>query len=125
MFSDHLRKFDEMPYRTLLWVAAGLVILCQLVVVGFVADAQVTKAKVRDYQRNTEMLGIAQCVEETRAGAARHACIQQARIVASSSLAPPAGSATQPQLAHASGETGNALPTQPAQGFMGASLAVR
>jgi glycerol-3-phosphate dehydrogenase len=94
MFSDHLKKFDEMPYRTLLWVAAGLVFVCQLVAVGFVADEQVTKAKIRDYQRQAEMQAIAQCMDNA-AGPARQSCIQQARVVASTSLPPAEGSAAQ------------------------------
>lgn len=129
MFSDHLKKFDEMPYRTLLWVAAGLVFVCQLVAVGFVADEQVTKGRIRDYQRQTEMLAIAQCME-TRAGPARQGCIQQARVVASSSLPPAAGNAPKAQMAGASGEesgvvASSKLPAPPPQGFMSASFAIR
>ena len=136
MFSDYLKKFDEMPYKTLLWVAAVLVFLCQLVAVGVVADEQVAKAKIRDYQRHTEMLAIAQCVENS-AGAARQSCIQQARIMASSSVPPAIGSAPK-ALADASSEpggvmasngtsatVGSMLPTQPVQGFMAASFAIR
>jgi hypothetical protein len=136
MFSDHLKKFDEIRYRTLLWVAAGLVLLCQLVAVAFVADEQVTKARIREFQRHTEMLAIAQCIENS-AGAARQSCIQQARIMASSSVPPAIGSAPK-ALADASSEpggmmasngtsaaAGSVLPTQPVQGFMAASFAIR
>lgn len=129
MFSDHLKKFDEIPYKTLLWVAAGLVFVCQLVAVGFVADEQVAKAKIRDYQRQTEMLAIAQCIEN-EAGAARHNCIQQARVAASSSLPPAAGNAPKVQVAGASGEESSVmasskLPVPPPQGFMPTSFAIR
>lgn len=137
MFSDHLKKIDKMPYRNLLWAAAGLVFVCQLVAVGFVADAQVTKAKIRDFQRQTEMQAIAQCME-TRAGPARQGCIQQARAAAGTSLPPEAGGMPQtevlagtpggPSGVMASNGTGAAvssiLPVQP-QGLMNASFAIR
>lgn len=137
MFSDYLKKFDEMPYKTLLWVAAGLVFLCQLVAVGVVADEQVAKAKIRDYQRQTEMLAIAQCIENA-AGSARQSCFRQARAMASSSLPPATGSAPKTEvLAGASSESSGVmasngssatvssmLPTPP-QGLMNASFAIR
>jgi hypothetical protein len=88
MFSDHLPKIEEMPYRTLLLVAAGLVILCQLAAMAFVAESQVAKAKERDDQRRAELMAISQCME-TSAGAARSQCIQQARVVATASAARP------------------------------------
>lgn len=137
MFSDHLKKIDEVPYKTLLWVAVGLVFVCQLVAVGFVADAQVTKAKIRDYQRQTEMQAIAQCMD-TRAGPLRQSCIQQARVVASTSLPPDAGSTTKTEvLAGTPGEPGGVLASNgtgatvssmlpvPPQGLMNASFAIR
>jgi len=128
MFSDHLRKFDEMPYKTLLVVAAGLVILCQLTALAFVADSQVAKAKLRESQRTAQMQAIAQCME-TSAGAARHNCMQQVRIAAGSSEPPAAQgtvSAQKPQaLAEASGYAGNGAPAHPQQGFMAASFAIR
>lgn len=143
MFSNCLQKFDEMPYKTLLWVAAGLVLVCQLAAIGFVADEQVTKAKIRDFQRQTEMQAIAQCIENA-AGPARQNCIQQAHVVAGSSLPPAAGdgsgeSKTQ-VLAGASSSNesggsagmvanvgtsaraGSMMTGQPAQGFMSASF---
>lgn len=131
MFSDHLKKFDETPYRTLLWVAAGLVFVCQLAAFAFVADAQVTKARIRDYQRNTEMLAIAQCMD-IAAGPARQSCIKQARVMAASAVPPDAGSAPKAQaLADASGASGGVMASngtsvrQPAQGFIPASFALR
>ena len=136
MFSEHLKKFDEMPYRTLLMVAAGLVFVCQLAAFAFVADAQVTKAKIRDYQRTVEMQAIAHCME-TAPVPARQRCIQEARVMASSAVPPAAGAAPEAQAladapdesngVMASNETGvsGMLPTQPAQGFMAASFAFR
>lgn len=137
MFSDHLKKIDEPPYKTLLWVAAGLVFACQLAAFAFVADGQVTKAKIRDFQRNAEMQAIAQCME-TRAGPARQDCIQQARVVAGTSLPSDAGSTPKTEvLAGGSSESGGVmasngtsatvssmLPTPP-QGLMNASFALR
>lgn len=138
MFSDHLKKIDETPYKTLLWVAAGLVFVCQLAAFAFVADGQVTKAKIRDYQRNAEIQAIAQCMDNA-AGPARQSCIQQARMVAGSSL--PTDDAVAPQAQTTAGTSGGSggvmasngagasvssmLPVQPAQGFMSASFAIR
>jgi hypothetical protein len=128
MFSDHLRKIDEMPYKTMLLIAAGLVILCQLAAMAFVADSQVAKAKLRDEQRRAELVAIAHCME-TSAGAARHSCIQQARVVATASPPPAAVDAPKaPAYADASASAGSAIPARPVrppQGFMAASFAVR
>lgn len=130
MFSEHLRKFDELPYKTLLMVAAGLVILCQLAAMAFVADAQVAKAKLRDDQRRAELTAIAHCME-TRAGSARNSCIQQARVVATASPPPAAEAASkEPVFAEASASTsaGGVMPARqmnPPHGFMAASFAVR
>jgi hypothetical protein len=138
MFSDHLKKIDETPYKTLLWVAAGLVFVCQLAAVGFVADGQVTKAKIRDFQRKAEMQAIAQCMDNP-AGSARQSCIQQARVVAGTYAPPETLDAPKAQtLGGASGESSgmmasntasatvsSMLPVQPAQGFMSASFAIR
>jgi len=131
MFSEHLRKFDELPYKTLLLVAAGLVILCQLAAMAFVADSQVAKARLRDEQRKAELVAIAHCME-TSAGAARHNCIQQARVVVGSA-APRANEATKtPVYAEASGTNGSgsgsvvpARPVNPPQGFISASFSLR
>jgi len=128
MFSEHLRKFDELPYKTLLMVAAGLVILCQLAAMAFVADSQVAKAKQRDEQRRAELTAIAHCMEEL-AGAMRNSCIQQARVVATAPP-PPAADATAkaPVFAEASASAGGAMPSRPAnppQGFMAASFSIR
>jgi hypothetical protein len=128
MFSDHLRKIDEMPYKTMLLVAAGLVILCQLAAMAFVADAQVARAKLRDEQRRAELVAIAHCME-TSAGAARHNCIQQARVADTASPQPAADSMPrEPAFAEASSSAGNAMSARPVrqpQGFMAASFAVR
>jgi hypothetical protein len=127
MLSEYLRKFHQIPRRALLWTAAGLVLLCQLVAVALVADAQVAKARIRDYQRGIEMQAIAQCIE-SRAGTARHRCIQQAHVLASNSF-PPDGSApseANPMMAkNGAGAAAGGMPMQPAQGSMAGSFAVR
>jgi hypothetical protein len=117
-----------MPYKALLLVAAGLVILCQLAAMAFVADSQVAKARLRDEQRKAELVAIAHCME-TSAGAARHNCIQQARVVASSATTPRTNEAPKaPAYAEASGGNGGMMPARPVnppQGFMSASFSVR
>lgn len=136
MLSECLRKFHQIPRTALLWAAAGLALFCQLVAVAFVADEQVAKARIRDYQRGIEMQAVAQCVE-TRAGAARHGCIQQARVLASHSF-PPDGGAPAPEMPagapgeaspmmanNGTGAAANGLPMQPAQGYMAGPFAIR
>ena len=78
MFSDHLRKINEIPRKTLLGVAGGFLILCQLVALAMVADEQVKKAQVREAQRTSERIAAAHCWESSM-GAARHSCLQQAK----------------------------------------------
>jgi hypothetical protein len=129
MFSAHFQKFDEMPYKTLLLVAAGLVLLCQLAALAFVADSQVEKAKLRETQRMAQMQAIAQCVE-TSVGPARQKCIQQVRVAASPAEPAPAAQGvpdakTSHALAGTSGYAGGGAPAHPQQGFMAASFAVR
>lgn len=129
MFSDHMPKIEEMPYKKLLLIAAGLVILCQLAAMAFVAESQMAKAKERDSQRRAELTAISECME-TSAGAARSQCIQQARVVATASPQPAAGNAPKaPAYADASASAGGVMPAhtpaRPPQGFMAASFAIR
>ena len=79
MFSDHLRKINAIPRRTLLGVAGGFLILCQLVALAMVADEQVKKAQARETQRTSERIATAHCMESSM-GAARHSCLQQAKV---------------------------------------------
>lgn len=129
MFSDHMPKIEEVPYKKLLLVAAGLVFLCQLAAMAFVAESQVAKAKERDNQRRAEVMAISQCME-TSAGAARSQCIQQARVVATASPQPAeANPSKAPAYADASTASSGLMPThspsRPPQGFMAASFAIR
>lgn len=127
MFFGCLRKFRQIPRTALLWAAAGLALFCQLVAVAFVADEQVAKARIRDYQRGIEMQAIAQCIE-SRAGTARHRCIQQARVVASHSFPPdssPPGEASPVMANNGAGAAVSGMPMQPAQGYMAGPFAIR
>ncbi len=71
MFSDHLRKVDEAPTKTLLLIAAGLVIVCQLVAMVLVADGQVEKAQMREASQASARAATAWCVESSRGAALR------------------------------------------------------
>jgi hypothetical protein len=71
MFSDHLRKIDDAPTKTLLLVAAGLVIFCQLVAMVMVADAQVEKAQLREASQASARAATAWCVESSQGAALR------------------------------------------------------
>lgn len=66
MFSDHLRKIDQAPHKTLLLVAAGLVIVCQLVAMALVAGEQVQKAQMRGNNDVSRQAAVASCVEASR-----------------------------------------------------------
>ena len=63
MFSDHLRKIDDAPHKTLLLVAAGLVMACQLVAMALVAGEQVQKAQMRGDSQASRQVAVASCVE--------------------------------------------------------------
>lgn len=78
MFSDHLRKIDEAPHKILLLVAAGLVMVCQLVAMALVAGEQVQKAQMRGDSQTSRQVAVASCVESSR-GVAVKDCFQLAR----------------------------------------------
>jgi hypothetical protein len=120
MFSDHLPKIDEVPNRMLFLVAAGLVILCQLVAMAMVADGQVSMAQVRDALRISERTAINQCMENSL-GAARHNCILQAQAA----NAPVQDGQSTQALADTEESDITALPANPVQGLLPASLAPR
>lgn len=120
MFSDHLPKIDEVPSKTLFLVAAGLVILCQLAAMALVVDGQVNLAQVRDALRVSERTAINQCME-SRLGAARHNCIQQAK---GANASVQDGQSTQ-ALADTEESDITALPAKQMQGFTPASFSPR
>ena len=76
MFSDHLKKVDEMPSRALFGVAAGLVFLCQLAALVLVVNGQVEKSQVREAHFTSAQVEIADC-SKTYSGATRSQCIEQ------------------------------------------------
>jgi hypothetical protein len=71
MFSDHLRKIDDAPHKTLLLVAAGLVMACQLVAMALVAGEQVQKAQMRGDSHASRQVMVASCVESSRGAAVK------------------------------------------------------
>lgn len=66
MFSDHLQKIDHASGKTLLLIAAGLVIVCQLVAIMLVSQGQVEKAQARETNRANQRTAIAWCMETSR-----------------------------------------------------------
>ena len=66
MFSDHLQKIDQAPRKTLLLVAAGLVIACQLVAMALVAGEQVQKAQMRGDSDASRQAAVTSCLEVSR-----------------------------------------------------------
>lgn len=79
MFSDHMQKPSRFPQTGLLMAAGGLVIVCQLVAMAMVADRQVQRAGVRDLQRATQQLALADCIQRST-GSTRHICIRQSQL---------------------------------------------
>ena len=95
MFSDHMQKSSRFPQTGLLMLAGGLVIVCQLVAMAMVADRQVQRAGVRDLQRVTQQLALADCIQRST-GSTRHLCIRQSQLDSSGhelAAASPAGEA--------------------------------
>lgn len=66
MFSDHLQKIDHTSGKTLLLIAGGLVIVCQLVAMVLVAQGQVEKAHAREASQASQRKATAWCVETSR-----------------------------------------------------------
>ena len=75
MFSDHLRKIDEAPAKTLMLIAAGLVMVCQLVAMVIVANGQVEKAQLREASHASVRAATAWCIQSS-GGAALRNCDQ-------------------------------------------------
>ena len=84
MFSDHLSKIDRAPTKTLLMVAGGLVIICQLVAMAMVAGGQVEKAQLREANQASLMAATVWCLQSSR-GAAVSECGRTSAIFTNSS----------------------------------------
>ena len=120
MFSDHLPKIDEVPNRTLFMMAAGLVLLCQLVAMALVVDGQVNLAQVRNALRISERTAVIHCMESSL-GATRHSCIEQANAANALAQDGPVNHGTQ-ALAVTEESDIPALPPGPVRGFMPAAF---
>jgi hypothetical protein len=94
MFSDHLPIIDEAPTKTLLVIAAGLVIVCQLVAMVLVADGQVEKAQLREASHASARAATAWCIESSR-GAALRDCDRTPESNSALTVADPANLAPQ------------------------------
>ncbi len=73
MFSDHLPKRHPTPAKTLLLIAAGVAIFCQLVAMVMVAVGQVEKAQQREAGMASARAAAAWCMQSSR-GAALKDC---------------------------------------------------
>ncbi|MEO7400228.1 MAG: hypothetical protein ABIV07_05595 [Polaromonas sp.] len=123
MFSEQLKKMDEMPYKTMWGVAACLVILCQLLAMVLVVQGQVRKAEIRDSSLDSRRMAIAKC-NEAASAAARQSCVQQTLAAFSSPPEPEAANQAQALASPASFERGDAAAGK-AQGLMPASYTIR
>ena len=63
MFSDHLRKIDQSRTKTLMLIAAGVVIVAQLAALVMLADGQVEKAQLREASQASARAATAWCVQ--------------------------------------------------------------
>lgn len=123
MLSDWLKKLEEMSGKTLLGLAACLVILCQLLAMVLVVQGQVRKAEARDSGLDSRRLALAKC-NEAASVAARQSCLQQ--TLAAFSPPPEPEAANQAQaLADAASFEGGKLAAGKAQGLMPASYTIR
>ena len=95
MFSDYLRILDQAPAKTLLFIAALLVIVCQLVAMVLVAGAQVEKAELREARYASARATIIGCMKSSQ-GAALKDCAGPPAIFsteadAGQTITPPQG----------------------------------
>ncbi len=123
MFTDYLQKIDQLSLKTLFGVAAGLVILCQLVAMALVVDGQVSKAQLRDAQYASERVAFAYCIESSN-GVARNNCMRQVQAVTRPSREIDSSQGMQ-TVASTSGLTNAAIPAPLSQGLMPASFTAR
>jgi hypothetical protein len=81
MFSDAIKQVDEPSYKVWLGVAAGLVIVCQLVAMALVVDGQVDRAHSRGIEYASERSALAQC-SQSSLGSERQNCVLQVQAAA-------------------------------------------
>lgn len=82
------KKIDFLANRSLLLIAAGLVMICQLVALALVAEGQVHSAGKRESMIALQRLSVAECMERSMEPG-RSACVQQARgIYVADAIAP-------------------------------------
>ena len=79
MLADQFQKIERTSSRNLLLIAAGLVIICQLVAMAMVADGQVKKAELREAQIAAQNVALANCFE-TSPRFDRSSCMQQLQV---------------------------------------------
>jgi len=120
MFSDYLQKIDKVSNKTLFGLAAGLVILCQLIAMALVVDGQVKNAQLRNA---SERLAMLQC-SQSSVGDARQSCIQQARAAMNPSYETYTRQNAK-AVASVSDIESVAMPTHQVQSFMPASFVMR
>ncbi len=73
MSSDPLRPVEKLPAKKMFLIAAGLVIVCQLIAMVLVARDQVQKAQHRQTSRANFQTAVAACIENSY-GAALKKC---------------------------------------------------
>ena len=81
MFSDHLTKVTQVPYKALSLLGAGLVFIALLSAMVMVLQGQVQRAQVRNAQDSFEQNAIASC-KQSKFGAVLDSCVQDARSAA-------------------------------------------
>ncbi len=97
MFSDHLQKIDQASGKTLLLIAGGLVIICQLVALVLVSQGQVEKAQARENNQANQRSATAWCFE-TSHGTELRSCATLAPASAATPDAMPATTPTEEYL---------------------------
>ncbi len=75
MLFNHFQKLTRFPRLGLMMLAAGLVMVCQLLAVVMVGGNPVQKTSVRDLQQ----VALTGCIQRSSA-VSRHDCIRQSRL---------------------------------------------
>ena len=79
MFSNHLPKIRNIPAKPIVLIAAGVVIVAQLVALVLLADGQVEKAQIRQANQASARAASALCAHSAR-GAALNDCDRESAV---------------------------------------------
>lgn len=94
MFSHHLPKINKVPVRTLFWMAAGVVVVCEVAAMVSLANGQVERAQLRDISQASARAATVGCLESSRGEALRDCDRAPSSPLAALSASDPAATAS-------------------------------